>query len=100
MFIKFIPFSPDTNESNHEGFEDVSNSPNPLATPKEKYLWGLLKGKRYARENIAIKEVKGRGWSAFAAKNFKCGDFICDYSGVVRKKLKRTWVKREMPPWV
>lgn len=28
----------DTDESN-EGFEDSSNTPHPLATPKEKYLW-------------------------------------------------------------
>ena len=47
-----------------------------------------------------MSQVKGRGQSAFAAKHFNPGDFICDYGGVVRKKLKRTEVKREMPPWV
>ena len=75
MSIKFILLSSDTDESDYEEFEDISDSPNPLATPREKYLWGLLKGKRYARANIKIKEVKGRGRSAFAAKNFKPGDF-------------------------
>ena len=91
-------FSPEIIESHYEGIEDVNDSTNPLATPREKYLWGLLKGKRYARAKVTIKEVKGRG--RFAAKSFKSRDFISNYGGVVRKNLKRTGVKREMPTWV
>ena len=44
-----------------EGFYDPTDTPNPLATTREKYLWGLLKGKEYARGNIIVKEVQGRG---------------------------------------
>ena len=47
-----------------------------------------------------MKEVPGRGHSAFAAKNFRSGDFVCDYGGVVRKKWHRTGKMREMPSWV
>ena len=54
-------------------------------------MWGLLKGKRYARANVTVQEVKGRGRSAFAAKHFNPGDFICDYGRVVRKKAKKDW---------
>ena len=60
-----------------EGFNDPSNSPYPIATPKEKYLWGLLKGKNYDRGNVIVKHVEGRGRSAFAAKPFMAGDYIC-----------------------
>ena len=66
-------------------FYDTTDNPNPLANPKERYLWGLLKGKEYSRANVTVKEVPGRGHSAFAAKNFRSGDFVCDYGGVVRK---------------
>ena len=74
-----------------EGFCDPTDTPNPLATTREKYLWGLMKGKNYARANIIVKEVQGRGRSAFAAKDFRGGDFVCDYGGVVRKKLAQDW---------
>ena len=80
----------DSDESN-EGFSDPSNSPNPIATTKEKYFWGLMKGKDYARSNVTVKEVKGRGRSAFAARSFKAGDFVCDYGGMVRKKVGEDW---------
>lgn len=62
-----------------------------MATPKEKYLWGLLKKKEYSRSNVIVKEVEGRGRSAFAAREFRAGDFICDYRGVVRKKVGKDW---------
>ena len=83
----------DSDESN-EGFSDPSNSPHPIATTKEKYLWGMMKGKEYARSNITIKEVEGRGRSAFVAKSFKAGDFVCDYGGMVRKKVGEDWGDR------
>ena len=36
-------------------------------------------------------EVPGRGRSAFAAKPFTAGDFVCNYGGVVRKKVAEDW---------
>ena len=62
-----------------EGMSDEDSRPNSLALPYEKYLWGLLKGKAYSQANIIIVEVKGRGRSAFAARDFSAGDFICKY---------------------
>ena len=62
-----------------------------MATPKEKYFWGLLKGQNYSRSNVIVMEVPGRGRSAFAAKPFTAGDFVCNYGGVVRKKVAEDW---------
>ena len=62
-----------------------------LATAKEKYLWGLLKGRDFSRRNVIVKNMEGRGRSAFAAKSFNAGDFVCEYCGVVRKKLNDDW---------
>ena len=75
----------------NEGFADPNNAPNPIATTKEKYLWGLLKGKEYSRANVIVKETQDRGRSAFAARQFKDGDFVCDYGGLVRKKVGEDW---------
>ena len=75
-------------EYDTEGFDDPSNTPNTIATPKEKYLWGLLKGRDYGRSNVNIKIVEERGRSGFAAKAFKAGDFVCQYGGTVRRKPK------------
>ena len=38
-----------------------------------------------------MREVGGRGRSAFASKSFKAGDFVCEYRGVVRKKVEDDW---------
>ena len=57
-----------------------------LATPAEKYQRGLLMGKRHSRRNVDIREVEGRGRSAFASKNFEEGDFVCEYASSVRVK--------------
>ena len=61
------------------------SSPVPYATCKEKYLHGLLRGKKLSRRNVTIGVVPGRGRSAFASKSFKPGDFVCEYEAVVRK---------------
>ena len=47
-----------------------------------------MKGKDYARSNVVVKEVQGRGCSAFTAM---AGDFVCDYGGIVRKKVAEHW---------
>ena len=52
---------------------------------------GLLHGKRRSKRNVTIGFVQGRGRSAFAKKDFKPGDFVCEYKGVVRKKEKEDW---------
>ena len=76
-------------DDNTEGFDDPSNSPCPIATPKEKYFWGQLRGKSYDRGNVIVKNVEGRGCSssAFAANPFMAGDYICAYSGTVCTKV-------------
>ena len=40
---------------------------------------------------MEIKIVEERGCSAFAAKSFKAGDFICEYGGTVRRKVGDDW---------
>ena len=90
LYLYLVLLCPGTGQG-PEGFYDPTNTPNPLATTREKYLWGLFKGKDYARGNIIVKEVQGRGRSAFAAKYFRGGDFVCDYGGVVREKLAQDW---------
>ena len=45
------------NTENNEGFQDGSDSPYPLATPKEKYLWGLMKGRSYSHKIVDIRNV-------------------------------------------
>ena len=50
-----------------------------------------MKGKEYSRANVIIKDTQDRGRSAFAARPFKDGDFVCDYGGVVRKKMVEDW---------
>ena len=37
---------------------------------------------------MEIKIVEERGCSAFAAKSFKSGDFICEYGGTLRRKVR------------
>ena len=64
-----------------------SDSPTmPYATAMEKYLNGLMNAKKRSRRNVKVAYVSGRGRSAFAAKNFNPGDFICEYAAIVRKK--------------
>lgn len=67
-----------------------------VATPhipwqlQKKNTYGFTE-KEYSRSNVIVKEVEGRGRSAFAAREFRAGDFICDYRGVVRKKVGEDW---------
>jgi len=78
--------------NNNEGFKDSSDRPHPLATPREKYLWGILKGRDISRRNVIDKCVNdGRGRSAFAAKSFYAGDFVCKYRGFVQKTTHDDW---------
>ena len=79
----------DSDESN-EGFSDPSNSPNPIATTKEKYFWGLMKGKEYARSNVTVKEVEGRGALHLRQSHSRLVT-VCDYGGMVRKKVGEDW---------
>lgn len=92
LVLKFLVHYIDYNEE----FKDSSDRPHPLESPKEKYFWGLLKGREFSQHNVTIRRVEGRGRSAFAAKSFQPGDFVC---GVVHKK-KKTKDDREMPSWV
>ena len=61
------------------------------AAPKEKYFWGLLKGKDYSRSNVIVKEILSRECSTFASRPFTADDFVCDYGGVVQKKVAEDW---------
>ena len=82
-----------SDDCQQEGMSDEDSRPNPLALPCEKYLWGLLKGKEYSRGNVIVAEVKGRGRSAFAARDFSAGDFVCEYASCVRSP-EDTWSEK------
>ena len=81
----------ESNDSPHEGFSDTDSEPGVLATPKECYLWGLLKGRQYSRKNVSIMLVPGRGRSAFAARAFNPGQFVCEYASLLRKTVDPDW---------
>ena len=80
--------SDDDNDGPREGMTDSDSPSAPYATSKEKYLNGLLKGPALSRRNVKIGYVKGRGRSAFAAKSFDPGDFVCEYGAVLRTSEK------------
>jgi len=67
----------------------------PYATPREKYLNGMLKGHKLSRKNVEIGYVASRKRSAFAAKDFNAGDFVCEYPAIVREKRKGQLDTRE-----
>ena len=69
-----------------EGLSDSDGEQNPLADPAERYFHGLLRGKKFSRANVKIIEVQGRGRGATAAKNFRAGDFVCEYASCVKPK--------------
>lgn len=70
---------------------NTNSNPNPYATCKEKYLNGFLNGKQRSRRNVIVGFVKGRGRSGLAKRNFKPGDFVCEYEAIVRRKETVDW---------
>ena len=66
--------------------ESASPQPDYNATCEEKYLHGLMCGSKKSRNNIEVAFIEGRGRSAFAKADFYPGDFVCEYSSVVREK--------------
>jgi len=88
---KYSYFNGKFNTGDSEGFKDDSDTPHSLANPKEKYMWGLLKGPHFSCRNVDIRSVGGRGRSAFAVKSFNVGGFVCECRGVVRKKTSDDW---------
>ena len=85
MCAKFVS---DSDSEPREDMTDSDSSPAPYATTKEKYLNGLLKGPALSRRNVNIGYIRGRERTAYAAKHFNAGDFICEY-GAVRRVTKR-----------
>lgn len=63
---------------------DSDGDQNALATPAERYFYGLLKGKYHSRSNVNIAEVPGKVRGAIAAKDFQGGDFVCEYAACVK----------------
>ena len=57
----------------------------PYATHMEKYFNRLLHGKERSRKSVAVGVVAGRGRSGFAKRDFRPGDFVCEYEAVVRR---------------
>ena len=70
---------------------DSDESLSNFATCEEKYLHGLMSGSSRSKRNVAVAIVEGRGRSAFAKRDFKPGDFVCEYSSVVREKQENDW---------
>ena len=85
MCGKFIS---DSGSEPREEMTDSDSSPAPYATTKEKYLNGLLKGPALSRRHVDIGYVQGSQRTAYAAKDFYAGDFVCEY-GAVRRVHKR-----------
>ena len=54
---------------------------------------GLQLGKAHSRANVHIRKVDGRGRSAFAARAFQPGDFVCEYASCVREKTNPDWAE-------
>ena len=69
--ILYIYIYTESDNGPYEGFSCDDDTPTNLATPRECYLWGLLKGKKYSRRNVTCRMVKERGRSAFANRSFK-----------------------------
>ena len=77
------------------GPENSDSLPAPYATTKEKYLNGLMKGPALSRCNIQIGYIQGRGRTAYAAKSFNPGDFVCKYGAVRRVKKAGKQMRRQ-----
>jgi len=56
-----------------------------IATPAERYKWGLTKGPALSRNNVEVR-ASVRGRSAYAKRDFRPGDFVCEYRGVLKPK--------------
>lgn len=69
-----------------EGLTDSDEDQCSLATPKERYLHGMLRGKQLSRSNVQVKMRSDGQRGAYAAKLFKPGDFICEYAACVKKQ--------------
>jgi len=72
-----------SDEECREGMSDQDLQTSSISTPEENYLWGLLRGKKLSRKNVVIASVPGRGRSAFAARDFVAGSFVCEYASIV-----------------
>ena len=59
-----------------------------VATPAEKNKWGLTKGPALSRKNVEVRMSVSRGRSAYAARDFNPGDFVCEYRGVLKSKTE------------
>ena len=82
----FFYFLEDIDDGPREGLPDSDGEQQPLATPAEKYFHGLLKGRQFSRSNVNIIEVPGRGRGAVAARDFRAGDFVCEYAACVKTR--------------
>lgn len=89
--MKFLIIGESSDDAKREEMSDSDTPPGPIAIPTEKYQWGLLMGKAYSRSNVQILNVPGRGRSAFAARDFNPGDFVCEYASSLRVKETPDW---------
>ena len=46
---------------------------------------GLKHGQKRSKRNVSVGYVEGRGRSGFANRDFKAGDFVCEYVGTIRQ---------------
>jgi len=65
--------------------DDVHQS--DIATPAERNEWGLTKGPALSRSNVVVR-ASVRGRSAYANRDFRPGDFVCEYRGVLKLKTE------------
>ena len=72
---------------NKVSISDSDGEAIPLfCTPREKYILGMLKGKKHSRANVDVKLRKDGERAGYAAKNFLAGDFVCEYAAIVKTK--------------
>ena len=79
MQVCTYTFNFSDNESDcgpHEGLNNSDDIQCLLATPKERYLHGMLKGREYSRANVGLDMRPDGERGAYAARPFLPGDFI------------------------
>jgi len=67
-----------------------------IATPADINEWGLTKGPSLSRSNVVVR-ASVRGRSAYANRDFRPGDFVCEYCGVLKPRtIKVSRMRRTM----
>lgn len=73
---------------NREGLSETdTESLPPYTTSIEKYARGLS-SKKNSRRNVEVKLLDNGERGAFATRNFREGDFVCEYASNKRRQYE------------